>query len=442
MGPFEELFRITKLQTLSPGWLAVVFIVGLGAYLGIGAALARPNQAQFFRGFGRGWSIPIRYFGESLVRVTSLLGAREQPSKGWFLEGTTEWLRFGFGLTLMVAAVGTVPTAIDAGIDKPLVRALEEQEKEVTTAETELKSAQDALAQTQGATAAGSKAPAALPGDDAASVPVSAKDPTWGSRAAPVTLVFFGDFQCPFTRRAQSTLDALKQRYGADKLRIVWKNQPLSMHANAKPAAIAGDAVFALGGSDAFWKWSQLAFENQSSLTTDNFQVWGAQSGVDAASLRAALEASAHSSKVEADIAAAKTAGVTGTPTSVMNGIRIAGAVPLERFATVIDEQLEAARAAVAAGTPADKVYAKLSLENAAKADADAEAAKTGAKTPEQRTAAVAEAETVLARGTSRRAAGLAGRAPASAAKPTIVAAMRVMAEGSNASGTCQPVAA
>src|SRR5215468_8921683 len=99
--------------------------------------------------------------------------------------------------------------------------------------------------------------------DEDAAVPVSSKDPVWGSRSAPVTMVVFSDFQCPFCSRVETTVNQLKDKYGKDKLRIVWKNNPLPFHPNATPAAVASEAVFRLGGSQAFWKFHDTAFNNQ-----------------------------------------------------------------------------------------------------------------------------------------------------------------------------------
>src|SRR2546430_13814033 len=110
--------------------------------------------------------------------------------------------------------------------------------------------------------------------DEDASVPISSKDPTWGARTAPVTLVLFSDYQCPFCGKVEETITQLKQKYGADKLRIVWKNSPLPFHKDARPAAIAGETVFRLGGNKAFWKWHETAFQNQRTLTPENFEAW------------------------------------------------------------------------------------------------------------------------------------------------------------------------
>src|SRR6185503_13840945 len=94
----------------------------------------------------------------------------------------------------------------------------------------------------------------------AASIPVTGKDPQWGNADAPVTVVIFSDFQCPFCSRVGPTLKQIKDTYGPQKLRMVWKNQPLPFHQNARPAAVAAQTVFALGGNDAFWKFHDTAF--------------------------------------------------------------------------------------------------------------------------------------------------------------------------------------
>src|ERR1035437_9501905 len=79
-----------------------------------------------------------------------------------------------------------------------------------------------------------------------AAVPVTAADPTWGSPDAPVTIVLWRDFECPFCSGVGETLEQLKRAYGSEKLRLVWKNLPLAFHANARPAAEAAMTVFAL----------------------------------------------------------------------------------------------------------------------------------------------------------------------------------------------------
>ncbi|WP_437785020.1 DsbA family protein [Sorangium sp. So ce1097] len=204
--------------------------------------------------------------------------------------------------------------------------------------------------------------------DEDAAIPVSSKDPIWGSRTAPVTMVVFSDFECPFCTRVEGTINQIKEKYGPEKLRIIWKNNPLPFHKNARPAALAAETVFRLGGSKAFWKFHELAFKNQKSLTPANFETWAAEAGVDKAKFKAAFDRQEYMAKIDADMAVGKSSGVTGTPASIINGVFLSGAQPLEKFTAVIDEQLKAAQAAIAAGTKPEKVYAKLAAENKAKA--------------------------------------------------------------------------
>mgnify|MGYP001788571960 CR=1 FL=1 len=75
--------------------------------------------------------------------------------------------------------------------------------------------------------------------DDDSPYPISSKDPMWGSRTAPVTIVVYSDFQCPFCSKVEASMDQIKTTYGQEKVRIVWKNEPLPFHPNAKPAAEA-----------------------------------------------------------------------------------------------------------------------------------------------------------------------------------------------------------
>lgn len=200
--------------------------------------------------------------------------------------------------------------------------------------------------------------------DEAASVPVTSRDPMWGSRTAPVTLVLFSDFQCPFCSKFETTIAAAREKYGPSKVRVIWKNYPLPFHKEARPTAIAAEAVFRAGGSQAFWKFHDSAFANQSGLNQDNFEAWASAAGVDASRLRALQADPEVAAKVDGDAALAKTVGVQGTPNTFVNGFLLTGAQPLEKLTALIDTEMASAERAIAAGTPADRVYSKLSLEN------------------------------------------------------------------------------
>ena len=196
-------------------------------------------------------------------------------------------------------------------------------------------------------------------------IPVSADDPTWGSATAPVTIVEISDFECPFCGRVNPTLKQIKAKYGPEKVRIVWKHNPLPFHKNAGPAHEAAAAVMDLGGSEAFWKFHDSAFANRKDLTPDSFKKWAKEAGVDEAKFAAALKDKKYAKKVADDQAVARKIGASGTPAFRINGVELSGAQPLEKFTEVIDAQLKEAAALVASGTKPEEVYPTLVAKNA-----------------------------------------------------------------------------
>ena len=212
------------------------------------------------------------------------------------------------------------------------------------------------------------------PPEDDAGVPIGPSDPTWGSRTAPVTIVEFADFECPFCARAEPTLARVRETYGPDTVRIVWKNSPLPFHPNARPAAEAAAGVQALGGSEAFWRFRELAIDNPKKLGEDAYVAWGQQAGLrDLEGFRSGLRSHAWASKVDADLSEAKDLGAMGTPSFFVNGVRLTGAQPFEAFRTLVDAQLVAARTKLAAGTAPERLYAVLSKDNLAAQPAERE---------------------------------------------------------------------
>ncbi|MGA3123579.1 MAG: thioredoxin domain-containing protein [Polyangiaceae bacterium] len=201
--------------------------------------------------------------------------------------------------------------------------------------------------------------------DSESPIAISSKDPMWGKRDAPVTIVEFSDFQCPYCSRVEPTLDQVRQAYGPDKVRIVWKSNPLPFHQNAKPAAEAAQGTFVLAGNDAFWKFHDTAFKNQGSLSEESYAKWAQEAGVkDMAAYRAGLSSHKWADKVDKDLNDGKTDGVQGTPSFFVNGIFINGAQPFDNFKKTIDQELQKAQAKIAAGTPKNRIYTELSKEN------------------------------------------------------------------------------
>ena len=195
----------------------------------------------------------------------------------------------------------------------------------------------------------------------------------WGKRDALVTIVQYSDFQCPYCSRVEPTMDQVRQTYGPDKVRVVWRNNPLPFHQNAKPAAEAAAGVFALAGSDGFWKFHDTAFKNQGALSTDSYEKWAKDAGVkDAAAYKAGLDSHKWADAVDKDLADGKAAGVQGTPSFFVNGVFINGAQPFDNFKQTIDQELTKAQAKIASGTPKGRVYAEMTKENKKNAPAAA----------------------------------------------------------------------
>ncbi len=186
-------------------------------------------------------------------------------------------------------------------------------------------------------------------------VPVG-DSPQRGPDDALVTIVAFSDFQCPFCSRVTATLDQVEQHYGRD-VRIVFKHNPLPFHRDAMPAAQAAVEVYRQRGDDAFWRMHDLLFENQRALSEADLVRYGRQAGASGTGIQRALRADAHRAEVQREMDLATELGARGTPSFFINGKKLVGAQPFESFRAVVDRELAAALARVAAGTPRDGVY-------------------------------------------------------------------------------------
>jgi protein-disulfide isomerase len=184
-----------------------------------------------------------------------------------------------------------------------------------------------------------------------------------GDPLAPVTIVEFADFQCPFSARVTATLATVFSTYG-ERVRFVFKHNPLPFHARARAAAEASRVVLALGGNAAFFKFHDRAFGNLHSLTDENFARWAAESGISAEAFKQEYAAGREQRRVAVDMELAQKIGAQGTPSFRINGVTVNGAQPFEKFKSVIDAQLAAAKAEVAGGTRPENVYAELVNKN------------------------------------------------------------------------------
>ena len=164
----------------------------------------------------------------------------------------------------------------------------------------------------------------------------TAGDPEVGGRNAPVTIVEFSDFQCPFCGRAEPTLKHVRDKYG-DKVRLVYLDFPLGIHDHAIDAASAGRCA---GEQGKFWQLHDLMFADQSKLKPDDLKADAKKLGLDTSKFNECLDKGRYKAAIEADMAKGRDLGVDGTPAFFINGRPMQGAQPFERFQTTIDEEL------------------------------------------------------------------------------------------------------
>jgi len=163
--------------------------------------------------------------------------------------------------------------------------------------------------------------------------------PVLGPRNAPVTIVEWSDFQCPFCGRVEPTLQQLRQEYKG-KIRLAWKNQPLSFHPNAMPAAEAAMAAHEQGK---FWEFHDALFKRQGELGPALYDEVAKQLGLDMDRFHASIQSHRHAAQIQADMSAGSAVGAQGTPTFFINGKKLVGAQPVDAFKQVIDAELASA---------------------------------------------------------------------------------------------------
>lgn len=172
-------------------------------------------------------------------------------------------------------------------------------------------------------------------------VDVRPSDPALGDASAPVTLVEFSDYECPFCQGVVPTLKQLHQNYG-DRIRIVWKDFPLTqIHPNASKAA---EGAHCAGDQGSYWAYHDLLFANQRSLEPERLVELAAELPLDMDAFRECLDSSRHAARVRDGMTQGTRLGVNSTPTIFINGRLVAGARPYETFAAIIEEELARTR--------------------------------------------------------------------------------------------------
>ena len=164
-------------------------------------------------------------------------------------------------------------------------------------------------------------------------------DPVLGKKDAPIIIVSFEDYQCPFCGRAfQQTFPLIKKNYvDTGKVKMVFRDFPLSFHPEAQPAAEASECADEQGK---FWEYHDALFNNQQSLGQALYTQIAEELKLDTAKFKQCLDSGKYTQEVQDDFNYGAQLGVSGTPTFFVNGIRLVGAQPYEAFQQVIEAEL------------------------------------------------------------------------------------------------------
>jgi protein-disulfide isomerase len=161
--------------------------------------------------------------------------------------------------------------------------------------------------------------------------------PIKGKAEAPITIVEFSDFQCPFCNRVNPTLEKVLKEYNG-QVRIAYRNNPLPFHKNAMSAAKASLAAKEQGK---FWEMHDLLFEGQRNLTDANIKSMAKKLNLDMAQFEKDWKGTKFDALIAEDMKFARNNGARGTPSFFINGVYVRGAQPFPAFKEVIDKLLE-----------------------------------------------------------------------------------------------------
>lgn len=166
-------------------------------------------------------------------------------------------------------------------------------------------------------------------------------DPFLGSPEAPVTIVEFADFQCPFCGRFAKTSgrEIVETYVKTGKAKFVYRDFPLtSIHEEAQKSAEAGECADEQGK---FWEYHDLLYSRQSDLSVKNYKAWAAELGLNTAQFNECLDSGKYMAEVQKDFRDGQQAGVRGTPGTFVNGRLVEGALPFSQFQSIIEEELK-----------------------------------------------------------------------------------------------------
>ena len=172
-------------------------------------------------------------------------------------------------------------------------------------------------------------------------VSVGGRPERGGGPNAPVTIIAFSDYECPFCKRAESTVQQVMKAYG-NKVRFVYRDFPLPFHAHARPAAEAANCANAQGK---FWEYHDKLVASED-LGPEKLQAFATDVGIDRKKFDECVATQEFKVAIDKDVADGEAVGVSGTPAFFVNGRLLSGAQPFEKFKEVIDDELSCAQPA------------------------------------------------------------------------------------------------
>ena len=161
-------------------------------------------------------------------------------------------------------------------------------------------------------------------------------DPALGPADAPVTIVEFSDFNCPYCRRFHAEVFPDLMAAYPDQIRFVYRDYPIT----SAESLVAAQAANCAGKQGAYWAYHDSLFNGELGLGAEAYAAYAQRLNLDADALGACIAAGGEQAEVESDARAASALGVSGTPTFFINGIPLVGAQPLAQFRSVIDGEL------------------------------------------------------------------------------------------------------
>lgn len=161
-----------------------------------------------------------------------------------------------------------------------------------------------------------------------------------GSEKAPVTLVEFSDYQCPFSERFfNQTLPQIEKNYiKTGKVKMVFRNYPLAFHQNAQKTAEAAECA---GEQGKFWEFHDTIFKNQKDLDLTSLKKYAKNLGLETKKFNDCLDSGKMAAQVQKDTSEGSKYGVSGTPCFFVNGLKIEGAMPFAAFEEAIEKELK-----------------------------------------------------------------------------------------------------